>query len=128
MLHRLDVVCIVDDDAAVRNALKFALETEGLLVCTYDGPVSLLADRHIPPFGCLIIDYRMPVMDGLELTAALRERGLRGPVIMITGRTSKELRARAEKLGIRHLLEKPLSDGALINAIRDALKLQARNA
>ena len=64
----------------------------------------------------------MPVMDGLELTAALRERGLNGPAIMITGRANKDLRARAEKLGIRRLLEKPLTDSALIDAIRDALK------
>jgi FixJ family two-component response regulator len=122
MSDRLDVVCIVDDDSAVRNALKFALEAEGLLVRTYDGPVSLLEDRHLPPFGCLVIDYRMPVMDGLELTAALRERGLYGPAIMITGRANKELRARAEKLGIRKLLEKPLSGSALVDAIRAVLE------
>lgn len=128
MSDRLDVVCIVEDDAAVRNALKFALEVEGLSVRTYDGPVSLLEDRHLPPFGCLIVDYRMPVMDGLELTAALRERGLSGPAIMITGRANKDLRARATKLGIRHLLEKPLSDGALIDAIRDALGTRVRIA
>jgi two-component system response regulator FixJ len=128
MPDRLDVVCIVEDDAAVRNALKFVLEVEGLSVRTYDGPVSLLEDRHLPPFGCLIVDYRMPVMDGLELTAALRERGLNGPAIMITGRANKDLRARAAKLGIRHLLEKPLSDGALIDAIRDALTTRVRIA
>lgn len=128
MPDRLDVVCIVEDDAAVRNALKFALEVEGLSVRTYDGPVSLLEDRHLPPFGCLIVDYRMPVMDGLELTAALRERGLNGPAIMITGRANKDLRARAAKLGIHHLLEKPLSDGALIDAIRDALTTRVRIA
>jgi len=126
MPDMLDVVCIVEDDAAVRSALKFTLEIEGLSVRTYDGPVSLLEDRHLPPFGCLVVDYRMPVMDGLELTAALRERGLTAPAIMITGRSSKDLRARAEKLGIRHLLEKPLSDSALIDAIRDSLKAPIR--
>lgn len=128
MPDRWDVVCIVEDDAAVRNALKFALETEGLPVRTYDGPVSLLEDRHLPPCGCFIIDYRMPVMDGLELTAALRERGLHSPAIMITGQATKELPARAAKLGIGHLLEKPLSDGALIDAIRDSLKNRFRIA
>lgn len=124
MSEKLDVVCIVEDDAAVRNALKFALEIEGLSVRAYDGPVSLLEDRHLPPFGCLIVDYRMPVMDGLELTAALRQRGLNAPVIMITVEGSKELRARAEKLGIRHIFEKPIFDSALTDAIRSALALQ----
>ena len=123
MSGRSDVVCIVEDDAAVRNALKFALEVEGLSVRTYDGSVAFLAEQHLPSLGCLVVDYRMPIMDGLELTAALRERGMTGSVIMITGRTNKDLRARAAKLGIRHLLEKPLSDSALIDAIRDAMKV-----
>ena len=123
MSGRSDVVCIVEDDAAVRNALKFALEVEGLSVRTYDGSVAFLEEQHLPSLRCLVVDYRMPDMDGLELTAALRERGMTGSVIMITGRTNNDLRARAAKLGIRHLLEKPLSDSALIDAIRDAMKV-----
>ena len=128
MSGRSDVVCIVEDDAAVRNALKFALEVEGLSVRTYDGSVAFLEEQHLPSLGCLVVDYRMPDMDGLELTAALRERGMTGSVIMITGRTNKDLRARAAKLGIHHLLEKPLSDSALIDAIRDAMKVVERRA
>jgi two-component system, LuxR family, response regulator FixJ len=122
MPRRLDVVCVVEDDAAVRGALKFALELEELAVRAYDGPVSLLSDRNLPPFDCLVIDYRMPVMDGLELTAALRERGIEAPAIMITGQADKELRTRAERLGICLILEKPLADGALIESIRAVLK------
>jgi two-component system, LuxR family, response regulator FixJ len=121
MLSRLPVICVVADDAAVRNALKFALEVEGLDVRAYDGPVSLLNDANLPPCGCLVIDYRMPVMDGLELIGVLRSRGMAAPVVMITGRANKELRAHAEKLGIHRLLEKPLSDGALLDSIRSAL-------
>jgi two-component system response regulator FixJ len=128
MLNGSDVVCIVEDDAAVRNALKFALEIEGLSVRTYDGPVSFLEEQDLPSLRCLIVDYRMPVMDGLELTAAVRERGMTGSVIMITGRASKGLREQAAKLGIRHLLEKPLSDSALIDAIREGVKVVDRRA
>lgn len=117
----LDVVCIVEDDAAVRNALKFALEAEGLKVQVFDGAVSFLNERHLPPFGCLVLDYRMPVMDGLELTAVLRERGLKVPTIMITGRSNKELSARAAKLGIYTVLEKPLTDRSLADTVRAAL-------
>ena len=72
------VVLVVDDDAAVRSALKFALEVEGFEVRDYDSPVALLSDRNMPPSGCFVIDYRMPVMDGLELVAVLRERGING--------------------------------------------------
>ena len=121
MSDKSAVVCIVDDDAAVRSALKFALEIEGLDVRLYDGPEALLAERSLPRRACLIIDYRMPVMDGLELVQALRTRNIDLPAIMITGRTNKDLYRRAEKSGIHCLLEKPLTDSHLIGCIRSAL-------
>ena len=122
---RTRVVLVVDDDAAVRSALRFALEVEGFEVRDYDSPVALLSDRNMPPLGCFVIDYRMPVMDGLELVAVLRERGIAAPAIIITGRTNKVLEAQAAKLGVRQVLEKPLSDGALVAAIRSALPAPA---
>ena len=121
MTSKSDVVLVVDDDVAVLGALKFALESEGFEVRDYLGAVALLSDLHMPPFGCLVIDYRMPIMDGLELVATLRERGITAPAIIITGRTNKDLDAQAAKIGIRRVLEKPLSDGALVAAIRTAL-------
>ena len=111
-------VLIVDDDAAVRGALKFALETEGLVVRLYDGPEALLADPALPPRSCLVIDYRMPTMDGIELIEALRLRHVTLPTIMITGRANQSLRSRAAVSGVREVLEKPLSDGALVDNIR----------
>jgi len=122
MPSRLDVICIVEDDAAVRGALKFALEMEQMAVRDYDSPVSLLSDTNLPLFDCLVIDYRMPVMDGLELVATLRERGVSAPVIVITDQADGHIRARAERLDIHHILEKPLADGALMEAIRSALR------
>ena len=115
------VVCVVDDDAAVRNALKFFLEVEGLAVRTYDGAARLLDDSELPSCRCLVVDYRMPVMDGLELIGVLRGRGIEAPAILVTGRANKELRAQVQKLGIHCLLEKPLSDNALLDSIRSAL-------
>jgi FixJ family two-component response regulator len=114
-------VLIVDDDAAVRSSLKFALEVEGLSVRLYDGPAALLADRNLPLCGCLVVDYRMPDMDGLQLVEALRARNVILPAILITGRSNKQLRRFAEKSGISYVLEKPLSDGALVESIRAAL-------
>ena len=123
MLPKLPVICVVDDDMAVRNALKFALEIEGLDVRAYDGPVSLLNDPNLPPSGCLVVDYRMPVMDGLELIGVLRSRGVDAPAILITGtgRDDKELRAQARKLNVEFVLEKPLPGNALLDSIRSAL-------
>ncbi|TAJ37886.1 MAG: response regulator [Reyranella sp.] len=114
-------VLIVDDDAAVRSALKFSLELEGLDVRVYDGPRALLAEASLPASGCLVIDYRMPLIDGLQLIELLRERHIDLPVIMIAGRASAELRRRAARSGVRQVLEKPLSDGALVEGIRSIL-------
>jgi len=121
MAKKAGTVLIVDDDAAVRSSLKFALEIEGLVVRLYTGPVALLADEDLPKSGCLVIDYRMPGMDGLQLVEALKAREVALPVILITGRANKQLRRFATKLGISYVLEKPLSDGALIESIRLAL-------
>jgi two-component system, LuxR family, response regulator FixJ len=113
-----DVVLVVDDDPAVLNALKFALEIEGLSVRTHNSAAELLADPMRFRCRCLVTDFRMPAVDGLELVECLRAEGMKAPVIMITGRTNKELAHRAAKVGIGQVLEKPLSDGALVEAIR----------
>lgn len=114
-------VLIVDDDAAVRRSLKFVLEAEGFKVRLYEGGGALLADAALPNCGCLVVDYRMPSIDGLQLIETLRSRNVAIPAVLITGRSNKALRMRAAKSGIRSVLEKPLSDGALVDSIRAAL-------
>ncbi len=114
-----DVILLVDDDAAVRNALKFSLEMEGFSVRLYPSPEDLLAESDLPAVGCLVIDYRMPEIDGLELVERLRNRGVALPVLLISGRVTRALRDRASGLGIRDVLEKPLSD--LAGSIRRVL-------
>jgi len=119
MLKTPDVVLVVDDDAAVRSALKFALEIEGFSVRLYATPEALLAENDLPATGCLVIDYRMPEIDGLELVERLHNLGVTLPVVLISGRVTQSLRARASSLGISGVLEKPLSD--LVASIRRAL-------
>ena len=114
-----DVILLVDDDAAVRNALKFSLEMEGFSVRLYPTPEALLAESDLPAGGCLVIDYRMPEIDGLELVERLRNRGVALPVLLISGRVTRSLRDRASGLGISDVLEKPLSD--LAGSIRRVL-------
>ncbi len=114
-----DVILLVDDDAAVRNALKFSLEMEGFSVRLYPTPEALLAESDLPAGGCLVIDYRMPEIDGLELVERLRNRGVALPVLLISGRVTRSLRDRASGLGIKDVLEKPLSD--LAGSIRRVL-------
>jgi len=119
MLKTPDVILVVDDDAAVRNALKFALEVEGFSVRLYATPEALLAEKDLPASGCLVIDYRMPEIDGLELVERLQSLGVTLPVFLISGRVTRSLRARASNLGISDVLEKPLSD--LVANIRRVL-------
>lgn len=121
MPHDDGTVLVVDDDAAVRAALKFLLEVEGFRVRLYDGPAALLADPHLPEHGCLVIDFRMPGIDGMALIDLLRAQHVGLPVILISARVDEQLLRRAAQQGVSRVLEKPLSDAALVENIRHAL-------
>jgi len=121
MSARPGLVLVVDDDAAVRNSLKFALELEGLEVRLYADAEALLRDAAIPETGCLVVDYYMRPMNGLDLVRSLRRRRIALPAILITAQATAELRERARADGICTVLEKPLEDSALLDTIRSAL-------
>jgi FixJ family two-component response regulator len=116
-----ETVVVVDDDAAVRAALKFALEVEGFNVQLYDGSQAVLTAANLPKRGCLVIDYRMPTIDGIELVAELRRRNVTLPAILISARVTRALRDLAGRAGLTCVLEKPLTDAALVESIRGAL-------
>jgi FixJ family two-component response regulator len=116
-------VIVVDDDAAVRHSLKFALELEGLDVRLYSGGEEVLADAELPALGCLVVDYYMPQMNGVELVDKLRGRHVDLPAILITAKVSEDIRERAARAGFRQVLEKPLEDGSLVDSIRGALSV-----
>lgn len=118
----LGLVLVVDDDAAVRAALKFALEVEGFRVRLYDGPAALLAERCLPERGCLVVDFWMPEIDGIALIGILRAQQVGLPAIVISGRVDKQLLRRAEQQGVSRVLEKPLTDATLVECIRHALE------
>jgi two-component system response regulator FixJ len=116
-----DLVLIVDDDASVRSALKFALEQEGLRVRLYADAAALLADTSLPDRACLVVDYVMPKVSGLEMLAALRARGNHTPAILISPSIDGNMRRRGLKFGVSHFLEKPLLGGTFLEAIRSVL-------
>jgi FixJ family two-component response regulator len=116
-----DTVLVVDDDAAVRASLKFALEVEGFQVRLYDRAAALLADANLPERACLVVDYRMPDIDGIELIERLRRLNVTLPAILITVRVTTQLRMLAQKLGLAAVLEKPLLDSELVESIGTAL-------
>jgi FixJ family two-component response regulator len=114
------VVLVVDDDPAVRNSLKFALEVEGFAVKLYPSGAAALADNDMPANGCLVADYNLPGMSGLDLIERLRERDVRLPAILITSHPTPAIRRRAASAGVR-LIEKPLLNDALFQCIRAVL-------
>ena len=118
-------VILVDDDAAVRNSLKFALEVEGLTVRAYEDGDALLAEAALPETGCLVVDYYMPAMNGVDLVRSLRKRHVDLPAILITAKATDDLRRSAAGAGIRQVLEKPLEDSSLVDSIWGALSVPA---
>ena len=118
-------VIVVDDDAAVRQSLKFALELEGMNVRLYESGDELLADPELPTNGCLVVDYYMPAMNGVELMDKLHGRLVKLPAILITARATDDMRKRARSSGFSQVIEKPLEDGTLLDSIRGALSISA---
>jgi FixJ family two-component response regulator len=113
------IILVVDDDPAVRDALKFSLELEGLTVHTCGSGMALLDRSDLGQAGCIVLDYKMPEMDGLEVLEKLEERMIEVPVILITSSVSTQIRGRAKRAGVAHILEKPLLGSALIDRIRE---------
>jgi two-component system response regulator FixJ len=108
-------VLVVDDDAAVRKSIKFVLELEGFEVRAFSSAHDLLMEESMPSPSCLVVDYHMPGMNGLELVARLRERNAALPAVLITSPDDK-LRNRAAAFGIS-MVDKPMLGGHLLNAV-----------
>jgi two-component system, LuxR family, response regulator FixJ len=113
------LIIVVDDDAAVRNSLKFSLEIDGFAVRTYAGSEELLRAGDLDTCQCLVVDQDMPRMAGLELVAALRKQGLEVPAVLISGHLTPAVTRQATAAGIP-VLEKPFLGNGLIELIRTA--------
>ncbi len=115
-------VCIVDDDPALLHALTFEMTTQGYRVLPFADAEALIDRTDIPDNACLVVDQRLPRIDGLYLIELLRARGVTAPAILITSNPGVSLSARASSIGVR-IVEKPLIQDDLSIAIRDALFL-----
>jgi two-component system response regulator FixJ len=113
-------VLVLDDDSAVRDSLKFSLEIEGFEVRTYASPMDLLNDTALLAASCLIVDYHMPTMNGLDVVESLRNRRRSMPAILVTSHPNSGIRERAAAAGVI-LVEKPFRGAFLMDCIRTAL-------
>jgi two-component system response regulator FixJ len=114
-------VYIVDDDEAVRDSLSCLLEAKGYVVKSFGSALDFLAAAPALPIGCLIVDIRMPKMDGLELQERLKARALGFPMIVVTGHADVPLAVRAMKAGAIDLIEKPFASETMLDSLGGAL-------
>jgi two-component system response regulator FixJ len=112
------LVHLVDDDEGIRRSASFMLRTSNYVVKTYASGMELLAEKALAS-GCILLDVRMPEMDGLEIQAELRRRGLLLPVIIMTGHGDIGLAVQAMKAGAVDFIEKPFEKATLVGALED---------
>lgn len=120
-----NTVYIVDDDAAVRDALGLLLSLNGYRTAFFASAEAFLRAWSPELRGCMLLDIRMPGMDGLTLQKTLRERGCRLPVLVITGHGDVDSAREAFRAQAVDFLEKPLQEEQLVNAIEEAFLRQA---
>ncbi|WP_374569802.1 response regulator transcription factor [Phenylobacterium sp.] len=113
-------VVLVDDDTALRTALKFSLEIEGYQVEACESGEELLAAKLPTSRACLVLDYNLGGMDGLAALTELRRRGVNLPALLITSHPRLTVRLGAEHAHAK-IVEKPLLGDALLGEIHTAL-------
>lgn len=114
-------VYLVDDDEAVRRSASFMLKTSGYGVTPFESGVEFLKTAGNAAPGCVLLDIRMPGMDGIEVLRTLRTRGITMPVVVLTGHGDVNLAVSAMKAGAIDFIEKPFEKATLIAAIDEGM-------
>jgi len=121
------VVHLVDDEEAIRKSAGFVLSRAGYKVQPYGSGVEFLKQAKAAQKGCVLLDVRMPDMDGIEVQAAMAARGIDMPVIVLTGHGDVTVAVQAMKAGAVEFLEKPFEKAALLGALERAFARLERN-
>ena len=116
------IVHLVDDDEAIRHSASFMLRHAGYTVKTYKDGIAFLDAVTADMEGCILLDVRMPGMDGLAVQAMLKQRGIKMPVIILTGHGDVPVAVEAMKGGAVEFLEKPYEKAALVRSIQNAFE------
>lgn len=118
-------VFVVDDDEAIRSAIRFLMRTAKLNVETYDSAEQFLTEYDPGWPGCLVLDVRMPGMSGLDLQRVMNEREMKIPVIIITGHGDVPMAVEAMKNGVADFIEKPFKNDELLQKVRQCISYDA---
>lgn len=121
MSHRR-VVHVIDDEADVCEALKVLLHTAGLEARTYASAEEFLSEVRIAKPICLLVDVRLPGINGLDLVQQLQEGAVRPVVVMMTGHGDIPMAVKAMRWGALHFLEKPFEPAELLQTLEEALQ------
>jgi FixJ family two-component response regulator len=116
------IIHVVDDDASLRGALEGLFHSVGLVTQTYAAARDFLAKSPADQPGCIVIDIRLPDMNGLDFQARLAEMGNRLPVVMMTGHGDISMSVRAMKRGAVDFLSKPFNDQDMLDAVMAAIE------
>jgi two-component system, LuxR family, response regulator DctR len=116
-------VHIVDDDAAIRDALCWLLRSRGVAARAWESGETFLASSPSAAIGCIVLDVRMEGISGIEVHDQLIALGSRTPVIFLTGHGDVALAVAALKKGAFDFVEKPFNDNELVDRILDAMRL-----
>jgi FixJ family two-component response regulator len=115
------IVAIVDDDEAVGNAIEVLMRSVGLVARAFSSGEEFLRSPELSRTGCLVVDFDMPRMNGLDLYNNLSRLGKEIPTVLITAYPSDDVYARALQAGIIDYLTKPFDESELLSCIRTAL-------
>jgi FixJ family two-component response regulator len=115
------IVAIVDDDEAVGNAIEVLMRSIGLVARAFSSGEEFLRSPELSRTGCLVVDFDMPKMNGLDLLHNLSRLGKEIPAVLITAYPSDDIRARALQAGVICYLSKPFDGSDLLTCIQTAL-------
>lgn len=122
-----ELIYVVDDDDAVRAALRAMLETAGYRTARFESGVAFLDSLDTVRGACVLLDVKMPELDGLEVQRRLNDRGVTLPVVIVTGHGDIAMAVQAMRAGAVDFLEKPVSRDRLLEAVARAIDI-GRNA
>lgn len=125
--HEERLVHVVDDDDSVRRSLAFMLKHAGFAVQPHASGVEFLKAARGARRGCVLLDVRMPEMDGLEVQAHMAEAGIDMPVVILTGHGDISTAVKAMRAGAVNFIEKPYEKPDLLLALEDAFSRLDRN-